>query len=152
MLDQRPPIQWPLSNVWVGVSVENQRMSYERLWWLLNTPAAVRFLSVEPLLGMIDLGFDAWFHPEYDRRVPAHAMPGARQVKDLIQWVIVGGKSGSRQGSMKLRWLEYIVAQCDEARVPVWVKQDSAFRPGQQGAIPDALWHRKEFPIDKAST
>jgi hypothetical protein len=49
---------------------------------------------------------------------------------------------------MELRWLEYVVAQCQEAKIPCFVKQDSALRPGQQGRIPDDLWIQ-QFPCDE---
>ena len=64
---------------------------------------------------------------------------------DSISWVVVGGESGAGHRTMKLEWLESVVAQCDAAGVPVFVKQDSGRRPGKQGRIPDEWWTRKEM-------
>jgi protein gp37 len=121
---------WP--NVWLGVSVENQRW-VERAERLVEIPAVVRFVSAEPLLGPVDL---------------MRLRPGPCTVVELLSWVIVGGESGPDgvRRDMKLEWLASVVRQCDEARVPVFVKQDSGPRDSQQGRIPDALWVRKEFP------
>ncbi len=114
---------WPLRNVWLGVSVENQHWANERIPLLLRTPAAVRFLSCEPLLGPLDLG---------------GMLAG-------IDWVIVGGESGPRHRPMDLAWLTSLVESSRAAKVPVFVKQDGGARPGMQGRIPDELW-LKEWP------
>ena len=117
----------PLPNVHVGVSVENQAMADERIRLLLETPAAVRWLSCEPLLGPIDLTDWLLMEPPID-------------------WVVVGGESGPGHRPMKIEWLESIVYQCGATATPVYVKQDSGPRPGKQGRIPDELWAHKEFP------
>jgi protein gp37 len=145
VLSKRPQrlYQWivsygpPLPNLWLGVSVENQRMANERIPWLLQTPAAVRFLSCEPLLSPIDLrGSDGWNWPLGPMR------------HRTLSWILVGGESGPRRRPMRLEWLRSIVDQCRAAQVPVFVKQDSASRPGQQGRIPDDLWIQ-QFPRDE---
>jgi protein gp37 len=101
--DVRVPVfAWPLLNVWLGTSVEDQRAADERIPHLLQTPAAVRFLSVEPLLGPVDL--DA---PGYD-------------------WVIVGGESGPGARPCDVAWIRSIVEQCKAAGVPAFVKQMGA--------------------------
>lgn len=121
-----------LFNVWCGVSVENQKWADIRIPSLLDTPAAVRFLSCEPLLGPV--------------RLHTSLMVGiACEPPDGIGWVIVGGESGPGHRPMDIGWLEAIVAQCRDAGVPVFVKQDSGPRAGQQGRIPDELWIH-EFP------
>lgn len=87
-------------NTWLGVSVEDQKFGLPRIDILREIPAAVRFLSVEPLLedlGVINLAG--------------------------IHWVIVGGETGSRARSMDLTWVESIIAQCELENVAVWVKQ-----------------------------
>ena len=90
----------PLSNVWLGVSVENQQWADIRIPALLDTPAAVRFLSCEPLLGPLDdLNLDG------------------------IGWVIVGGESGPGARPMDLNWVRDIGAQSTAAAVPLFVKQ-----------------------------
>ena len=92
--------QWPLPNVHLGVSVENRKHGVPRIEHLRNTPAAVRFLSVEPLLE--DLG-------ELD-------LTG-------IHWVIVGGESGPKARPMEEDWVRSIRDQCIAARVPFFYKQ-----------------------------
>jgi protein gp37 len=92
----------PLPNVWLGVSVENQRWADERIPQLLETPAAVRFLSCEPLLGPLDLELDTG---------------------RAIDWVIVGGESGKGARPCNVDDLTDIVAQCDLADVSCFVKQ-----------------------------
>ena len=115
-------VSWPLPNVWLGVSVEN-RAALSRVELLRQVPAAVRWISFEPLLE--DLG-------DLD-------LAG-------VSWAVIGGESGPGYRQMKIDWLRDIVTQCQAAEVPVWVKQDSALHPGTQGRIPDALWALKEFP------
>jgi protein gp37 len=88
---------WP-ENVWMGVSVENQRWT-SRITDLRSVPAAVRFLSCEPLLGPLELDLTN------------------------IHWVIVGGESGHRSRRMKPEWARAIRDQCAEARVPFFFKQ-----------------------------
>jgi protein gp37 len=115
-------------NVWLGVSIETQ--DYEsRAHELIALPALTRFLSCEPLLG------------------PLHFRGFSYQAGILgnVDWVIVGGESGSPHRVMDILWLDYLVAQCKEAGTPVWVKQDSGDKPGQQGRIPSELWIQ-EFP------
>lgn len=113
------PDGWP--SVWLGVSIETRQYLY-RADVLREIPAAVRFLSLEPLLE--DLG-------------PLN-LAG-------IDWVIVGGESGPRRRPFEITWLASIAKQCADAGVPLYVKQDSALRPGQQGRILDDLWIH-EFP------
>lgn len=92
---------WPLANVWLGVSVESQRWADIRIPALLDTPAAVRWLSCEPLLSGLDLGLAA----------------------GRIDWIVVGGESGSGAGPMSLDWVRSLRDQCQEASVPIFVKQ-----------------------------
>lgn len=102
------PTPWPLPNVWLGISCEDQRAADERIPLLLQTPAAVRFVSAEPLLGPID--FKATPQPDCDR-------------KAIINWVIVGGESGPKSRPCDVAWIRSIVAQCKTAGVPCFVKQ-----------------------------
>lgn len=92
-----PSLPWP-ENVWMGVSVENQRFA-SRVDDLRETDAAVRFLSCEPLLGFLDLNLDG------------------------IHWVIVGGESGPGARRMKPEWACAVRDQCVEAKVPFFFKQ-----------------------------
>lgn len=116
-------VEWPLPNVWLGTSVENQHWADIRIPELLATPAAVRFLSCEPLLGPLDLR--PWL-----TRVPTSGdgwrLTGgtALAIADIVlDWVIVGGESGPKARAFDLAWARSIVAQCREAGVPVFVKQ-----------------------------
>jgi protein gp37 len=100
--------EWPLPNVWIGVSVEDQQRANERIPDLLATPAAVRFLSVEPLLGPVDLR--EW-------------LPGHNFDVDGIDWVIVGGESGPGARPFDVGSARAIVEQCRAAGVTVFMKQ-----------------------------
>ncbi len=93
---------WPLPNVWLGVSVENQETADERIPLLVETPAAVRWLSCEPLLAPIKL-----FH------------------RNLLNWVVVGGESGPKARPMDISWALDIRNQCREYKVPFFMKQGS---------------------------
>lgn len=145
-------LRWPLSNVWPGVSVERQRELDLRVPLLLDTPAAVRFVSSEPLLGPLDFenvtaarqgGAEQW--DVLDRAEAADAEPGAPRT--VLDWVIIGGESGPKRRPMHLDWLRDIVRQCRRNETAVFVKQDAAHRPGQQGRIDDALWVEKAWPV-----
>lgn len=98
LLEVSAQLPWP-SNVWMGVSVENADV-VERVRDLQQVPAAVRFLSIEPLIG------------------PIEALP-----LDGIHWAIVGGESGPGARPMKREWVESIHRQCRAAKVPFFFKQ-----------------------------
>lgn len=111
---------WPLPNVWIETSVEDKQRADERIPVLLDVPAAVRFLSVEPLLGSVDL--------RLTRAAPLMAGdgPNARCFSSDrlgLHWVIVGGESGPGARPMRLEWARSIVEQCSDARVACFVKQ-----------------------------
>jgi protein gp37 len=122
--EEGPPIPkvWPLPNVWLGVSVENQEAADERIPLLLETPAAVRFLSVEPLLGPVVLG-------RYFARFAV--LPTVRRLPSAIDWVIVGGESGPGARSCDVAWIRSVVQQCKAARVPCFCKQLGARVTGE---------------------
>jgi protein gp37 len=104
-----PP--WPLRNAWLGVSVENQHFADERIPLLLETPAAVRFLSCEPLLSRLDLSAHLGSAPHHD------------DLRGLLNWVIVGGESGPSVRPTKPEWVQSVRDQCVEAGVPFFFKQ-----------------------------
>jgi protein gp37 len=120
-----PREDWPLPNVWLGVSVENQRWARVRIPKLLQTEATARFLSCEPLLGEIDLS--PWLCcPPGWRPVPnadgrGHLRP--------IHWVIVGGESGPGARPMHPDWARSLRDQCQAARVAFFFKQVGAWAP-----------------------
>ena len=109
------PADWGTGypNVWLGVSVENQATADFRIPILASVPAVVRFLSMEPLLGPVDLTLS--FNKNY-------------WAEGIIGWVIVGGESGNDTGkyryrAMSLEWLNSIITQCYRFGVPLFIKQ-----------------------------
>jgi protein gp37 len=130
----RVPENWPMPNVWLGVSVENQHFADERIPLLLQTPAAVRFISAEPLLEAVDLKRHlpkSMFHCRNcgrelmrDRcdRCGTFDNTATNEIIGL-DWVIVGGESGHGARAFDIAWARSIVAQCKAAGVPVFVKQ-----------------------------
>jgi protein gp37 len=129
---------WP-AHVWIGTTVEDQKRANERIPHLLNVPAAVRFLSMEPLLEHVDL--DRWvFDREAAIRRAMRGPPAMNReqaddyIADMgISWVIVGGESGPGARPFDLAWARSVVAQCDAAGVPVFVKQMGAKAVGAWG-------------------
>lgn len=120
---------WPLPNVWLGVSAEDQRRADERVPDLLATPAAVRFVSAEPLIGAIDFtqideaGADS-------RGFSIHALTGhpARRIPGL-DWIIAGGESGSAARPMHPTWVRRIRDACAQTGVAFHFKQWGAWQP-----------------------
>lgn len=118
---------WPLPNLWLGVSVEDQKRADLRIPALIDTPAAVRFLSCEPLLGPVDLGnVDCG---GCDLAAPCVLENGALVG---IDWVIVGGESGRKARRMEADWARSIRDQCVSSGVPYFFKQWGAWVPGTQ--------------------
>jgi len=143
-------LPWPLPNVWIGTSVEDQASADKRIPHLLRVPAVVRFLSMEPLLGPVDL--DEWICPTALGRGMAHretrearGEPGHEaayrvggdikeawacetcDVRDTggkgLHWVIVGGESGPKARPFDLAWARAIMKQADDAGCAVFLKQ-----------------------------
>lgn len=127
---------WPLSNVLPGVTVENDR-NRDRIDWLLKTPAAKRFVSIEPMLGPINLEPYIWptcwhwdnkyLSPQdaiaegaYAERKP-QALVGANRT--FLDWVIVGSESGPHRRETEIGWARGIRDQCIAAHVPFFLKQ-----------------------------
>lgn len=130
-LDPTAFLPWPLPNVHLGVSAENQETFDARVADLSRTPAALKFLSLEPLLGPIDMqgpGKGGWM-PDYPSR------PGwdPRGCRSFIGWVIVGGESGPSARPCNVEWIRDVVRQCREGVVPVFVKQLGANVTGPHG-------------------
>lgn len=139
---REPP--WPLPNVWLGVSVEDQEHANERIPDLLATPAAVRFVSVEPMLGPVDLHLGRLRATPRENDAPADL----HRASDNTLWLICGGESGPGARPFDLQWARQIIAQCKAANVPVFMKQIGArpqgeWKPGL-GFIPpgDPWWTR----------
>jgi protein gp37 len=147
-----PLVELPSPNVWLGVSVEDQKWADIRIPALLGTPAAVRFLSCEPLLGPVDLtswmpaGYAKWscsgchrlyagphqdVCPGCDREgywTGSHTGNG-RPNGQPIGWVIAGGESGPGARPMDPAWARQLRDQCQAAGVPFHFKQWGAFAP-----------------------
>lgn len=121
------PASMILPNVWLGVSVEDQKTADERIPLLLQTPAAVRFISAEPLLGPINL-------------VKAFGQGVGELMTDHLDWVIVGGESGPGARPMNPDWARSLRDQCEMSGVKFFMKQMSKKEP-----IPEDLLIR-EFP------
>lgn len=143
-LDDERAAMWfkegsPPRNIWIGVSVEDQQRADERIPGLLKIPAAVRFLSVEPLLGPVQLEA---------LRINT-LMPGAPG----IDWVIIGGESGAGARPCNIEWLRLCIRQCRAAGVPVFVKQLGSNPVSNRGPQRIKLRHNKggdpfEWPED----
>lgn len=130
--------EWPAPNIWLGASVERQQEHDERMPWLLACPAAVRFLSAEPLLSEVNL---PWLRaavcdcrrsileigcpsvePDHGTHPLCSECGYARPVES-IGWVIAGGESGHKSRACDSNWIRSIIRQCRDASVPVFVKQ-----------------------------
>lgn len=111
-------LDWPLPNVWLGVSAEDQQRLNGRWAYLARCPAAVRFLSCEPLLGPLNLMASGAV-----RSIGGTPYDGFTYRGDGLHWVIVGGESGWNARDCDPEWIRAIVASCKELRVPCFVKQ-----------------------------
>ena len=115
LIADRLPSDWPLPNAWLGASVESQKQMH-RLLDILKIPAAGRFLSMEPLLGPVDLGLLG--------TLPKKLTGGSYElVCDRLHWVVVGGESGPEWRPMKPEWVWSVRGQCEVAEIPFFFKQ-----------------------------
>lgn len=136
------PCEWPLPNVWIGVTAENQARADERIPVLLEVPAAVRFVSVEPMLEQVNL--DHYLRCEgcgYTRRDKVihgdHRLCTAPS--STLDWIICGAETGSGKRWMSPEWAQDLAEQCDQAEVPFFFKKDSRGLGPEPG-------HWREFP------
>lgn len=106
---------WPLPNVWIGVTAENQARADERIPALLQIPAAVRFVSVEPMLGPVGLS-RATGNTSFD-------VGGDFPQDRTLDWVICGGETGPGARPMHPDWVRWLRDQCQAAGVPFFFKQ-----------------------------
>lgn len=123
-------------NLWIGVSCENQETANERIPLLLQIPAAVRFLSCEPLLGPIDIGKATQaggieFEKKYGKIPYGFTWFRSNQ----IHWVIAGGESGRNARPMHPDWVRSLRDQCAKALVPFFFKQWGEYIPFEQFSI-----------------
>jgi protein gp37 len=134
---------WPMDNVWLGVSAENQEHADKRIPILLDIPATVRFVSVEPMLEQIeipimvkcknnyhmslssDLKSYRW-DPKTRRRIPSHVCPSCKDNHfnhNKIDWVIIGAESGPGARKIDNSHILNLLLQCSDAHIPVFLKQ-----------------------------
>lgn len=159
--DEIASMKFPLGNVWLGVSVEDQTRANERIPLLLDTPAAVRFLSCEPLLGPVELeeswhgecalnsecwGDCAWCsngHPPlYNCQKGQQSEAELNKGRSGIDWVIVGGESGPGARPMHPDWVRALRDQCTAAGVPFFFKQWGEFASVYDREKDDPDWKR----------
>jgi protein gp37 len=124
-------VPWP--NVWIGATIANQAEADRDIPKLLRAPAAVRFVSVEPLLGPVDiawaLGHRVGIAAGFLQR--GHFSPGLEVLRPL-DWVIVGGESGAHARPMHPDWARSLRDQCTAAGVPYLFKQWGEWAPGKE--------------------
>ena len=122
--------RWPLPNVWLGVSVEHQQAADERIPHLMEAPAAVRFLSCEPLLGPVQLQGRHTYCANHSNEC-LHIKQDTWCNRRYPDWVIVGGESGPGARPMDPAWARSLREQCRAAAIPCFIKQ--------LGAAPEGL-------------
>ena len=115
-------------NIWIGVTAENQEQADKRIPILLDTPAAVRFVSIEPMLGEINL---QKLHRKMVNGAPAY--PCNEPYLFDLDWVIVGGETGTNARPMHPDWVRSIQKQCEESKVPFFFKQWGEYKTLPQG-------------------
>ena len=126
---------WPLPNVWLGVSVEDQATADLRIPALLDTPAAVRWVSAEPLLGPVDLRLSHRLdHCTCWPYLGAHERHCGYEPGEWsgLDWVVVGGESGPGARPMHPEWARSLRDQCASAGVPYFFKQWGEWAPEDQ--------------------
>jgi len=126
-------MEWPLPNLWLGVTAEDQKRWDERTYYLCKTNATIRFVSLEPLLEAIDMKFGPnstciwcdgtgeWYADGDCENLPVTCQCMTRN--RLIDWVIIGCESGPHRRPMELEWAIDLVRQCRAAGVACFVKQ-----------------------------
>ena len=120
---------WPLTNVWLGVSVEDQKTADDRIPKLLEIPVAKRFVSVEPMLKEMDLQYQrGWLEPFVETDPMLNKTP-------RVDWIIVGAETGPHKRPMNIDWARSLRDQCIEANVPFFFKKDGFGRHELDGQI-----------------
>jgi protein gp37 len=146
---------WPPPNIWCGVSAGNQEQADARVTQLLSTKAAIRFVSAEPLLGLIEMP-GLCFHSSADPNQHDHS-----QCATTLDWIIVGGESGPGARPMGSDWVRGLRDQCIAAGVAFFFKQWGAWVPPTQNMcvlhgsggtheyVPNGRRHSKNCPNAK---
>ena len=136
------------NHVWLGTTVENQAEAKRRIPHLVRTPATVHFLSVEPMLGPVDI-------KEWCFRRPPERQKGTDWDNMGINWVICGGESGGKARPMHPQWARDLRDQCADVGVAFLFKQWGEWTPGDNipldhvGTVPTAMLSGGEWRIDK---
>jgi len=120
-----------IPNIWLGVTTENQDTANERIPLLLQTDAFVHFVSVEPMLGEIDLRY--WL-PKHEKFLNLPEF--IPEVIDLLDWVICGGETGPGAREMKAEWAQDLCRQCLDADVPFFFKKPGNGFTGNTDELP----------------
>lgn len=121
---------WP--HVWLGVSIEDQATADERIPPLLATPAAVRWLSMEPLLGPVDIDHAMYGQSGVRRGISCFGFTDGFGYEVGLHWVVVGGESGPQARPIHPDWVRSLRDQCQAANVPFYFKQWGEWLPGHQ--------------------
>jgi protein gp37 len=129
---------WPLKNLWLGVTAENQEYANKRIPILLQIPAIKRFVSVEPMLGPIDFYEPQMGNEHYNTLKGFGDISGGNGHfgGPKLDWVICGGESGPGARPLHPDWVRSIRDQCKEANVPFFFKQWGMYRPFEPTAQP----------------
>jgi protein gp37 len=117
---------WPLPNVWLGISCEDQRSADERIPILLDTPAAHRWVSIEPQIGPVDLS--RWLQPVAGYMLQRGSDCAHSAFATRLGWVVQGAESGLHRRPFDIAWARSVRDQCAAARVPYYLKQVQAPR------------------------
>lgn len=140
---------FPYTNVWLGVSVEDQKTANERIPWLLKTPAAVRWISAEPLLGAIDLNAITYEKDQHSECIldalfcedhPDDCGPIGTATLD---WVVVGGESGPGARPTHPDWVRSLRDQCVSAGTAFFFKQWGEWADVDNGPKDDSAYDGK---------
>jgi len=128
-------------NIWIGVSAENQKTADERIPILLEIPAAVRFVSVEPMLGIIEVSeyLQGFEHGNWHHKLPR------------LDWVICGAESGGKRRPFSRDWAKSLLEQCQDAGVPFFYKQGISDK-GNRIRMPrlkGKIWNQLPQPGEK---
>ena len=124
------PSEWPFPHIWWGVSVEDQKTADERIPLLLQTPAAVRWVSYEPALGPVDF---SKYLPKFDVLTGGWKLQSMKHLlEDTLDWVVAGGESGPKARQSELAWYRSVRDKCSATGVPFFMKQLGNFPESYQ--------------------
>jgi len=145
---------WPLPNVFLGVTAENQQRADERIPILLQIPAAVRFVSVEPMLGPVDLDYflrcPGCGYSKKDMALHCDHHLCSEKKNKILDWIICGSESGSKRRFAPDQWFRDLKDQCVAAQVPFFFKQKENLSKNNVEKMPrldGKIWN--EYPKEE---